>query len=585
MKHIRPVTVSAAIANVIEKCLAKQFYAGCERKGWFDKDQYGFRSNYSIGYLISNMRKYIARRRCQFWAICQTDQSNAFGSPDIEGILEELDSRLTDGAFDLVKSFLVQSSAKVMIEGKESIVFKTAPRGFAQGSCWSPVMFVTLMTGSHNEVTAIGLTFADDASYVIDADSREEMILAIKHTVKQFQAFCDRLNIKLNVSKTFYLNSDGVDYEIDLEGEKLNHQATCNMLGVRLDKNVSVKPQVQFIKNKVVSLRHLVGTFNQMIKSEVHQGTLAKSYVIGTFNHASQYIEKWSVTDYSSLQSSLNRVLTRRTGRNLQKELRANQIENPVVKREVEIAIARRNRIKSKYPLYNIICIPQWILMARNKMTSIENVHRMNWMTRFTKLIKTARPEPEFNELMKYITDNFRRARRAQRTSTRFPYFESILAEDRLNDQRMLKNTAPSIWIDEFGKLPENLKITIMTDRFAVNRVKEFYKSRCQHQEKRNEMCPGCGRSTLEYRNNQLEEQVEEWQLTGSTREEYLARVAIFDGENWVLSHEDQLQEMNEDNIVAINWGNDEERQGTLEMLGLGINSNIAELIRTLRPE
>ena len=583
MKHIRPVTVSAAIANVFEKCLAKQFYAGCENKGWFDKDQYGFRSNYSIGYLISNMRKYVARRRCRFWAICQTDQSNAFGSPDIEGILEELDSRLTDGAFDLVKAFLLQSSAKVMIDGKESIIFKTAPRGFAQGSCWSPVMFVTLMTGSHNEVTAIGLTFADDASYVIDGETREELILGIKHTVKQFQAFCDRLNIKLNVSKTFYLSSEGKDYEIDLEGENLNHQKTCNMLGVRLDKNLSVKPQVQFIKNKVKGLRHLVGTFGQVVKSEKTQGTLAKSYVVGTFNHASQYIDKWTVFDYSSLQSSLNRVLTRRTGYLMQKELNLGQITDRVIKRETEKAIQRRNQIKSKYPLYNIINIPQWILLDRNRMTSIENVHRMNWITRFTKLLKTARPETEYEELMKYITDNFSRARRAQRSNTRFPYFTDILAEDRLNDQKMLKITAPSIWIKEFAKLPEHIKVTMMTNRFAVNIVKEFYKTRCQHQEKRNEICSGCQNSTFNYKDSNAEQQLEIWQTRESSKRDFIKKITIFNGESWMMVHEDQLDELNENDIIAIDWGNPNERQGTFEMLGLDINAEIEELVRKIR--
>ena len=123
----------------------------------------------------------------------------------------------------------------------------------------------------------------------------------------------------------------------------------------------------------------------------------------------------------------------------------------------------------------------------------------------------------------------------------------------------------------------------MMTDRFAVNRVKEFYKARCQHQEQKNEMCSGCGQSTFVYRNNQLEEQVEEWQNLEMNREEYLARIAIFDGQEWALVHEDQLEEMNEDNVIAINWGNDYERQGTLEMLGLEVNSSITDLVRNIR--
>ena len=583
MKHIRPVTVSSALANIFEKVLAKMFYAGCETKGWFNKDQYGFRSSYSIGYLISNMKKYIARRKCEFWAVCQTDQSNAFGSPDIEGILEELNDRLTDGAFDLVKSFLLQSSAKVMIEGKESIVFKTAPRGFAQGSCWSPVMFVTLMTGSHNEVTAIGLTFADDASYIINEETREEMILGIQHTVKEFQKFCERLNIKLNVSKTFYLNSSGQDFKINLEGDKLNHQKTMNMLGVRLDQNLSVNPQIQYVKNKIRGLRHLIGTFGQVAKNEKTQGTLAKSYVIGTFNHGSQYIDRWNVARYNSFQASLNKALTRRTGYTMQQEMLDNKIENKIILKEVNKAIARKNKIKEKYFLYNIISIPQWILLDRHNMSSIENVHRMNWITRMTKLIKTARSEDEFEDLMKYLTDNFRQARRSQRSNVRFPYFNDTLGEDQVKDKKMLKATAPSIWLREFTKLPEELKISIMKDRLAVEKVKNYYKSRCQHQERQSEQCSGCNKSTLEYRDNQMEIQVMEWQNRDENELEYINKLTIYDGENWILANEDMLDDLNDDNLVAINWGNPLERISTLKGLGLNINSEFKDLLEHIR--
>ena len=74
----------------------------------------------------------------------QTDQSNAFGSPDVEAILRELDDKISDGAHDLLKSFLLQSEAMVQMEGRCSVTFKTSPRGFTQGSCMSPICFCSL---------------------------------------------------------------------------------------------------------------------------------------------------------------------------------------------------------------------------------------------------------------------------------------------------------------------------------------------------------------------------------------------------------------------------------------------------------
>ena len=100
-KHVRPVTVGTAIITAIEKVLAKQYYMEAEERRWFHQNQYGFRSHYSIGLLLSDMKKMIARRRNEVFTLIQTDQSNAFGSPDVEAILKELDEKVSDGAHDL----------------------------------------------------------------------------------------------------------------------------------------------------------------------------------------------------------------------------------------------------------------------------------------------------------------------------------------------------------------------------------------------------------------------------------------------------------------------------------------------------
>ena len=77
------------------------------------------------------------------------------------------------------------------------------------------------MTVSHSEVNAESVTFADDANYI--PDSRPpEIVSRVIDTVKEFQNFCRRLNIQMNVSKTFYMNPEGVDYNIHVDGIKIN---------------------------------------------------------------------------------------------------------------------------------------------------------------------------------------------------------------------------------------------------------------------------------------------------------------------------------------------------------------------------
>ena len=583
-KEVRPVTVSSALANIVEKVLAKQFYGGSEARKWLHDNQFGFRSSYSIGLLISKMRKIIAKRTRKLFAVIQTDQSNAFGSPDVEAILEELNDKLSDGAFDLIKSFLIQSSASVHYKGKKSIIFKTAPRGFAQGSCMSPIMFCTLMTNSHNEVTAISLTFADDANYLVDCELDEEMKQMIVKTVRQFKAFCDRLNIKLNVGKTFYVNNQDIDLDIDVDGVNINHQSKMKMLGVRMTNKLKITPQVEFVKSKVKSVRHLIKTFGRVCRDEFTQGTLMKSYVIGTFNHASQYIEAWTVKHYSDLQGAINRVLQDRTAKILKGEAKAGKLEDKTVLKEFKKAEKRMLSIKEKYPRYNIIKIPQWIIMRRNVTYSIENMHRMNWLTRMAKLIKTGRPVMEFNELMEHMTDNFKNARRSIRTNMNFPFFDEIKRNEKFKDQDLLRRTTPAIWIKEFRNLTQEMKRAIMGDKMAIEIARRFYKERCQHQEKYNEQCAGCGKSTWEYKNDLVKKELLYLEDVIDEYDEWFQRqVVIFDGQDWKNASESQVHESNEHDIVVINWNQPEERMDLLTNLGLSVNAEIKDLISKIR--
>ena len=111
-----------------------RYYKYCEDNNIFDDRQCGFRANYSIGYLISELRKTVARRRGRLYSVLLTDLSNAFGSSDTEIILEKFVDDLGEQEFKLIKSFLTQSRYKVRYDNMYAKLFLGAPRGFTQGS-------------------------------------------------------------------------------------------------------------------------------------------------------------------------------------------------------------------------------------------------------------------------------------------------------------------------------------------------------------------------------------------------------------------------------------------------------------------
>ena len=581
-KHVRPVTIGTAMITAVEKVLAKQYYMAAEEKRWFHPQQYGFRSSYSIGLLHSDLKKIIARREHEVFALVQTDQSNAFGSPDVEAILKELDDKITDGAHDLLKCFLIQSEAVVNLEDAQSEEFKTSPRGFTQGSCLSPIAFCSLMTNSHYEVNSESVTFADDANYLPDAP--EELIAErITNTIKEFQKFCKKLNIQMNVSKTFYMTSSGKDYNIIVDGIKIEHKKVCNLLGIELDNKFGISRQIEEIIKKCKPLKYLLRTFCKMYKTENAQTVFANAYVIGSFNHGSQYLPEWTLDQYEKLQHNINKALNYRTSRILQYKALSNDFEDERERRTTTRIIRNLRNLQVKYPWIQEITVPQWLLLKRHKMTSVQNIHRLNWMTRMIKLLRTARPEVEYRDMMNYLTESARRIRRNIREGMRFPYFQTMLHNDMRHSRNIIKDTTPTIWLREFGQLPQEMRRICMTDECASEHIATFYKERCQHAENTDVICEGCDQSQSNYRLGRVKYSFRELNEIAEERSNWLRQsIMIWNGSEWINAYENEEGVHDADDVICVIWNDPHSRMQTLRQLGLTRNTELENLVNRI---
>ena len=94
-----------------------------------------------------------------------------------------------------VRSFLIQPTVKVEINGKKSVPFDNADRGYGQGSCLSCTMFLILMTQSHDLTkTSRNFSYADMENVISEANK----------AAQAFADMCSDLNIKVNYKKSFF---------------------------------------------------------------------------------------------------------------------------------------------------------------------------------------------------------------------------------------------------------------------------------------------------------------------------------------------------------------------------------------------
>ena len=107
------------------------------------------------------------------------------------------------------------------------------------------------------------------------------------------------------------------------------------------------------------------------------------AFIVGRFNHASQYMPLYSETDYQYIQSTINGLIGDRLGYGMLKRLEDESI--PATEREILLRY-KQNR-EEHGPRTNIV--DQWYLLGQLDLMSLNNIHRLNSMLRLGKLMIT----------------------------------------------------------------------------------------------------------------------------------------------------------------------------------------------------
>ena len=617
-KDVRPVTIATQMTMKTEKVKAKQLTYAAEggdneeenAQPWLNENQFGFRPGRSIGQLKNKLQKEIAKLpKKEFHCILLTDLSNAFGSTDVEIILNEMKNDLNPKAHDTIRAFLSQCVSQVVVDGNKSKFFHSAPRGYSQGSCLSPLMFCLIMRHMHTRVKFKGVSFADDATFLIHGKTEEELKANITECVKQFNDFCKSLNIKLNVAKTLYIYDK--DLEIEIEGDKIEQQSDSRILGLRLDKNCGHKAQLQHLNNEFNVTSAMIRGYSSSCDEKILRALL-NAFAYGKLNHGGAYLDIHPVNEYHKLQVKVNRMLKSKIVKNtiidfckrkglitedmnvetifeargkklyeldiadltvliqyVEREADIEDIGNellPQLERQIQNLYNRKEKInddmtdleesvinrellkrddvRKDHPQYNNVNLPQWLILKRARILSVQNNLRKNQMYRLGTVIKKARPIFEFEEVINYATTRFYDDSMNRRTAN-YPYFRAYLPTEKNHRKKILDKSVPYIWFRELRKLPASLRWEIKDDNF-VEKTKKYYHERCQHSENETKLCEACQQPKNGYRltdNQILTRNIQEFENINST-----IRLEI---DNSLRSHEIlEIRYANEDNLI-----------------------------------
>ena len=471
--NYRPILISNAVASITEAIFGAQMIKSATEKGHLHKNQFGFLKDRSIGECVNKARRFhLSKPKNWISNITLTDLSNAFGSSEVDLIVDKMQDNMGPKALRLLRGFLNQSNVTIDAHGKMSHPFTTSYRGYPQGSRLSPLLFVLLMSKSHDSIYGDSTwSFADDCTLSTVEKSWDTFRQKSQGALNTFVDFCDNFSLKLNPSKTVHCpiirsNANAnANYDLFIKGEKIRSESSLNILGVRLCNALRFGPHVNNFLNKIKSRCGMVRRYLKICSNSFTR-VLILSLLFGSASHCIQYVPTLNLGVSKKFSSMINSTLRLKFTNKVEKEIERKFFEK----------------------------IPQYLVMNRSDMMSIENIIRVQKLTKLNNVLTRGLPAEEFLmiiETLEGVGNNRIRDREI------IPRLSARPRVDR-NKPPDYFSTQPYDWLVLLEKIPLGLKSNLGTIKFA-NKCQEFFSALCQHSEYGQTICQNCNQIQTAY--------------------------------------------------------------------------------------
>ena len=271
MDNYRPISLLTSISKLFEKVVFSQLYDYFRNNDLFYDSQYGFLKNHSTEYaameLTDKVLKDIDERNISL-AIFM-DLSKAFDTLDHNILINKLAYYGIHGAaLKWFTSYLTGRSQYVEIDGVSSNILSLST-GVPQGSILGPLLFLIYMNDIPNCTEHFNfILYADDTTLNNTVQIPSLSPVDINNELAIVYDWLAVNKLSLNVSKTKYVifhainkRIEGVIPNLEINGIPLERVQNFNFLGLVLNENMSWKPHIDLLANK---LAKCAGVLNKL---------------------------------------------------------------------------------------------------------------------------------------------------------------------------------------------------------------------------------------------------------------------------------------------------------------------------------
>lgn len=271
--NFRPISLLSCMGKVFERILSSRITAMLDTRGFFNCWQKAYRKNNEgtehIHRLISQGKKAMEKGWCT--GAIFLDVEKAFDSVWHDGLRYKLTKiGLPDKMVRILSSFLRDRSISVR-QGRSHSDMVKLRAGTPQGSVLSPLLFLIYVNDlAVDPMDQIQVSqFADDLGLWTSHGNPYFIQKRLQSALNKLETWCSLWRIKLNAKKSQVIifnrrRKEEPGLYLELFGRRLADEAEATLLGVKLDKRLSLKTHVDSLceraTKRVKLLYRLKGT-------------------------------------------------------------------------------------------------------------------------------------------------------------------------------------------------------------------------------------------------------------------------------------------------------------------------------------
>ena len=308
--NYRPISVLPLFSKIFEKLTLHRMNSFIERHNLLTPSQFGFRKGCSTTNAIIKLLTHVveAYHKKVYCAIFFLDLRKAFDTIDHKILLLKLEHYGFRGqCYRFLKSYYENRKQFVHLNGQNSVTMPVVC-GVPQGSILGPLCFSLFINDLPLAVEEITVLFADDAAFVLTANTLESLLGKIRNLFSDIAGYLRVNRLVANATKSkLMMFTSRVTPDLPIvyfEGKEIEWVSDFKYLGLTLTNNLSFSSHISKV---ALNLSRITGTFINL-RSFLPIPILIKLYYALAFPHIQNHIVVWGSAPASHLKSLTVRI-------------------------------------------------------------------------------------------------------------------------------------------------------------------------------------------------------------------------------------------------------------------------------------